>query len=42
MKKIQSLAMVALGFLGVALHHKSLGWKLSNGYLLIVVVGIGR
>lgn len=34
--------MVALGFLGVALHHKSLGWRLSASYLLIVVVGIGR
>ncbi|KAG2194255.1 hypothetical protein INT46_005210 [Mucor plumbeus] len=38
---ISSLAMVALGFLGVALHHKSLGWRLSASYLLIVVVGIG-
>ncbi|KAI8886995.1 alkaline phytoceramidase family protein [Backusella circina FSU 941] len=38
---ISSLAMVALGFLGVALHHKSLGWKLSPSYLMIVVVGIG-
>ncbi|KAI9483377.1 MAG: ceramidase [Benjaminiella poitrasii] len=38
---ISSLAMVALGFLGVALHHKSLGWKLSFSYLLIVIVGIG-
>ncbi|KAI8643799.1 alkaline phytoceramidase family protein [Parasitella parasitica] len=38
---VSSLAMVALGFLGVALHHKSLGWRLSASYLLIVVVGIG-
>ncbi|CEP13290.1 hypothetical protein [Parasitella parasitica] len=38
---ISSLAMVALGFLGVALHHKALGWRLSASYLLIVVVGIG-
>ncbi|KAI8058649.1 alkaline phytoceramidase family protein [Gilbertella persicaria] len=38
---LSSLAMVALGWLGVALHHKSLGWRLSAGYLLIVIVGIG-
>ncbi|KAI8967726.1 ceramidase [Mycotypha africana] len=38
---ISSLAMVVLGLLGVALHHRSLGWKLSISYLLIVVVGIG-
>ncbi|KAI7908164.1 ceramidase-domain-containing protein [Cokeromyces recurvatus] len=40
-EKNYSLAMVALGLLGVALHHKSLGWKLSFSYLLIVIVGIG-
>ena len=34
--------MVLLGALGVALHHRSLGWRLSVSYLLIVVVGIGR
>lgn len=34
--------MVALGALGVVLHRKSLGWRLSFAYLLIVVVGIGR
>jgi dihydroceramidase len=34
--------MVALGILGVALHHKSLGWKLSKSYILIIIVGIGR
>lgn len=34
--------MIALGTLGVLLHHQSLGWRLSFSYLLIVVVGIGR
>jgi dihydroceramidase len=38
---VSSLAMVALGALGVVLHRKSLGWRLSFAYLLIVVVGIG-
>ncbi|KAI7886283.1 alkaline phytoceramidase family protein [Lichtheimia hyalospora FSU 10163] len=38
---VSSLAMVLLGALGVALHHRSLGWRLSVSYLLIVVVGIG-
>ncbi|KAI7886378.1 ceramidase [Mucor mucedo] len=38
---ISSFAMIALGLLGVALHHQSLGWRLSNSYLLICVVGIG-
>lgn len=34
--------MVALGLLGILLHHKTLGWRLSTSYLLIVIVGIGR
>lgn len=34
--------MVVLGLLGILLHHKSLGWKLSAGYFMIVIVGIGR
>ncbi|ORZ21175.1 alkaline phytoceramidase family protein [Absidia repens] len=38
---ISSFAMVVLGLLGILAHHKSLGWRLSNGYLMIVVVGIG-
>ncbi|KAI8149400.1 alkaline phytoceramidase family protein [Fennellomyces sp. T-0311] len=38
---VSSLAMVFLGALGVLLHHRSLGWRLSSSYLLIVVVGIG-
>ncbi|KAI9498028.1 alkaline phytoceramidase family protein [Zychaea mexicana] len=38
---VSSLAMIFLGLLGVALHHRSLGWRLSGSYLLIVVVGIG-
>jgi hypothetical protein len=34
--------MVALGLLGVMLHHQSLGSKLSFAYVLIVIVGVGR
>ncbi|CAO3629366.1 unnamed protein product [Cunninghamella echinulata] len=33
--------MVILGLLGIIAHHRSLGWKLSNGYLMIIIVGIG-
>ncbi|KAI9302349.1 ceramidase, partial [Cunninghamella echinulata] len=38
---ISSFAMVILGLLGIIAHHRSLGWKLSNGYLMIIIVGIG-
>ncbi|KAI8070258.1 ceramidase [Thamnidium elegans] len=38
---VSSLAMIILGLMGVGLHFKSLGWKLSTGYLFIVLVGIG-
>jgi dihydroceramidase len=34
--------MIVLGFMGLGLHCKSLGWKLSTGYIFIVIVGIGR
>ncbi|CEI94047.1 hypothetical protein RMCBS344292_08270 [Rhizopus microsporus] len=33
--------MVIFGCLGACLHWQSLGWKLSAGYLFIVIVGIG-
>ncbi|KAI9256479.1 alkaline phytoceramidase family protein [Phascolomyces articulosus] len=38
---VSSLAMVVLGLLGVTLHHRSIGWRLTGSYFLIVVVGIG-
>ncbi|ORX51678.1 alkaline phytoceramidase family protein [Hesseltinella vesiculosa] len=38
---VSSFAMVALGLLGIVAHHRSMGWRLSNGYLMIVVVGVG-
>jgi hypothetical protein len=34
--------MVILGCMGTVLHYKSLGWKVSIGYLFIAVVGVGR
>lgn len=33
--------MVILGLMGTQLHWKSLGWKLSMGYIFIIIVGIG-
>ncbi|CEI95336.1 Putative Protein phosphatase [Rhizopus microsporus] len=41
MSVIISFAMVIFGCLGAYLHWQSLGWKLSAGYLFIVIVGIG-
>ncbi|KAI8063259.1 alkaline phytoceramidase family protein [Gongronella butleri] len=38
---VSSFAMIILGLAGVYAHHRSLGWRLSNGYLMIVIVGIG-
>ncbi|KAI8393789.1 ceramidase [Radiomyces spectabilis] len=33
--------MIVLGLLGVGFHHRSVGWRISGAYLLIIVVGIG-
>ncbi|KAL1933829.1 hypothetical protein VTP01DRAFT_7919 [Rhizomucor pusillus] len=38
---VSSLAMMVIGIAGLILHTQPLGWRLSFGYLLIVVVGIG-
>ncbi|SAM07006.1 hypothetical protein [Absidia glauca] len=38
---LSSFAMIGLGTFGIFMHHRSLGWRLSNGYFMIVVVGVG-